>query len=374
MWPVSRLQNPSGVPGPSASVFPTHLDGAGGCQNFACLWFNQGCQPGCSECSDIAGGPVSPGPSDFRPNTCNQPNTTMSPTITNTRLRTYKDASDGRDWTAQNPWRAPGYAPVASPCGVAGGGSSPGSWMSEALEEHIVSGAVTPPFIRRGFDGRDLPEGPVTIWKQGSKQEVAWSIFQNHGGGYAYRLCPKSSNITEECFQAHHLEFASQQSWIQYGSNHSNRTFFEAVRVSEGTNPPGSTWTMNPIPSCAGPDGQPVQDPECPLPMFPPLIPGLFGDGPGACITWGVHGPVEGYHTLYDSFGNVVYQAKCTKGQGLWWGEKFQFSIFDEVAVPKDLPVGEYVLSFRLDSEQTPQVWSQCADVSITPADILAVQ
>merc|ERR1712216_1067635 len=39
-------------------------------------------------------------------------------------------------------------------------------------------------------------------------QDVGWNIIANHGGGYAYRLCPKSSNLTEACFQRHHLEFA----------------------------------------------------------------------------------------------------------------------------------------------------------------------
>ena len=41
--------------------------------------------------------------------------------------------------------------------------------------------------------------------------------------------------------------------------------------------------------------------------MFRPALPGLFGDGPGACITWAIHGPIEGFHSLYDSIGNVVY-------------------------------------------------------------------
>ena len=100
--------------------------------------------------------------------------------------------------------------------------------------------------------------------------------------------------------------------------------------------------------------------------MFPPVLPGLFGDGPGACISWAAHGPIEGFHTVFDSFGNVVYQAPCTKGQALQQAERFQFSVFDQVAVPSDLPGGEYVLSFRLDAEQTPQVWTHCADIRVT--------
>ena len=44
----------------------------------------------------------------------------------------------------------------------------------------------------------------------------------------------------------------------------------------------------------------------------------------------------------------------------------FQFNIFDNVIVPKDLRIGDYVLSFRLDAEQTPQIWTHCSDITIT--------
>jgi len=44
--------------------------------------------------------------------------------------------------------------------------------------------------------------------------------------------------------------------------------------------------------------------------------------------------------------------------------EKFTFGIVDLVKVP-DVPPGDYVLSWRWDVEQLPQVWSNCADVKI---------
>lgn len=294
----------------------------------------------------------------------------MPPTLNDPRLRTYRDNMENGDWTKNNPWRAPGFSPVGSPCGMAGGGNTPGDWVSVSLQEHIRAGAVTPPFIKRGYDGRDLPEGPKMKWAQGSVQEVAWSVFLNHGGGYAYRLCPKTGPLSEECFQKNHLEFASDMSWIQYGSNKANRTAIPATRVSEGTFPRGSTWTKNPIPPCMAPDGGPIQKAEykCSTPMFDPPIPGLFGDGPGSCVSWGIHGPVEGYHIFYDTYGNEVYAAPCTAKQSFETALMFQFNVFDEVVVPKDLPLGEYVLSFRMESEQTPQVWTQCADITITAA------
>ena len=44
----------------------------------------------------------------------------------------------------------------------------------------------------------------------------------------------------------------------------------------------------------------------------------------------------------------------------------FLFSVMDEVEIPEDLAPGEYVLSFRWDCEQTPQIWNACANVEIT--------
>jgi len=268
----------------------------------------------------------------------------------------------------RNPWRSPGYSPVGSSCGLAGGGATPGSWMSDSLTQHFMAGAATPPFIRRGFDGRAVPDGPKAVWPRGSSQDVAWSMFMNKGGGYSYRLCPKSGELTEACFQRHVLSYASNSSWIQYGPDPTNRTAIPATRVSTGTFPEGSIWTKNPIPPCAHPDGSPVREPPtCPQPMFDPPLPGLYGDGPGACVTWAVHGPVEAYHTIFDSFGKAVYQGPaCTKGQALDIARQFQFNIFDRVYVPPHYSPGEYLLSFRLDAEMTPQVWTHCADVTIT--------
>ena len=40
-------------------------------------------------------------------------------------------------------------------------------------------------------------------------------------------------------------------------------------------------------------------------------------------------------------------------------------AIVDELDLPADLPPGDYVLGWRWDCEQTPQVWSSCADVYI---------
>ena len=39
--------------------------------------------------------------------------------------------------------------------------------------------------------------------------------------------------------------------------------------------------------------------------------------------------------------------------------------ILDNLAVPKHLPPGDYVLSLRWDCEKSAQVWQACADVTI---------
>ena len=40
-------------------------------------------------------------------------------------------------------------------------------------------------------------------------------------------------------------------------------------------------------------------------------------------------------------------------------------AIVERVLILKDLAPGEYVLSWRWDCEQTPQVWNSCADVTV---------
>ena len=41
------------------------------------------------------------------------------------------------------------------------------------------------------------------------------------------------------------------------------------------------------------------------------------------------------------------------------------FIIVDRIMVP-DLEAGEYTLSWRWDVEENPQVWANCADITIT--------
>lgn len=293
----------------------------------------------------------------------------MKPTLKDPKLRTYKKLFGFLDVIdVHTPWRAPGFAPVFDPCGVAGG-----------VGIGIDPGHANPPpaGVKQGLSGQDVPAllGVKTEWRAGSTQEVSWGIDANHGGGYAYRLCPITAGVksTEECFQQHHLQFVGEESWIQFGNNKANRTAIPAARVSTGTNPSGSQWTKNPIPACGGLDGggqHLTKDKQCSNPQFdPPLAnvvnphptyaptPGLYGWGIGGC----------------DPEGQPGGFVPCSPDELAFWTDRFNFNIIDQVLIPSNLPAGEYLLSFRWDSEQTPQVWAECADVTIVQADMTLV-
>lgn len=46
------------------------------------------------------------------------------------------------------------------------------------------------------------------------------------------------------------------------------------------------------------------------------------------------------------------------------------YSIMDDVQVPEDLPVGDYLLSWRWDCEQSHQIWQNCADIQIIDGEV----
>jgi len=220
---------------------------------------------------------------------------------------------------AKKPWRAPGTAPILSPCGVLGGGlpcDVEGAWHCSSKTD----GQGRP----RETDGIHLPPTNRTVWKQGSTQQVAWSIQANHGGGYSWRLCPSSNELTEECFQKGHLRFAGTTSIVHWFDGH--ESVIPLVTTTNGTFPSGSQWARNPIP---GDDGNATFAP------FPAPCPGCDTCAKGACQ------PPN--RTL----------------------ELHNFSIIDSVVIPVDQAPGDYVLSWRWDCEVNPQVWTNCADVTI---------
>ncbi len=95
-----------------------------------------------------------------------------------------------------HPWHAPGRAHIANACG---GGTGP-------------DGGGNDPFAPG--DGTKLPKMPRTMWQAGTNVKVGWGPYINHGGGYAFRLCPDGEPQLEACFQKHHLEFVGDTSTV----------------------------------------------------------------------------------------------------------------------------------------------------------------
>jgi len=249
------------------------------------------------------------------------------------------DPTQWPSWT-QMPWRAPGSAKVNSPCGVALG-------FTEGIHEG-PNGVGTVWFpAAQNFKFEDVV---TTQWKIGSRVEAHFGILGNHGGGYSYRLCkvPKEgvTGLTEECFQKTPLRFSGNQQWVQYGEDKSTRVYFAANRTDIGTIPKGSQWTKIPIPACAGwRGGKRDKDDLCASGFqFDPPAPGLFG---------------YGKHPLKVSTASIPHAG----GEGT--GQPFPFSVGDNLDVPDGLEPGEYVLGFRWDCEQLPQVYNSCSTITL---------
>merc|ERR1711957_391763 len=51
-------------------------------------------------------------------------------------------------------------------------------------------------------------------------------------------------------------------------------------------------------------------------------------------------------------------------------GSKWAFSLVDRVVLPSELPAGDYLISWRWDCEATPQVWTNCGDVTLVDGPV----
>jgi hypothetical protein len=237
------------------------------------------------------------------------------------------------DWTKKNPWRAPGSAPVWSPCGIDGGNPWGCPRGNPKPDGCLIGG------YGYGPDGRTLKGNTnPTEWTAGEQVEVQWSLTANHGGGYQYRLCPLPAAgrqaLTEECFQQTPLAFVGETSWYEFTNK--SRIAYKAMRTSDGTTPAGSTWSRNPTPGCVSKFLGPFSNgdaTDCAGPEFEPTVPGVYGFS-----------------------SNCMLGFSCMESH----------TIVDLVQVPADVPPGDYVVGFRYDAEHTSQVWQQCADVRIS--------
>ncbi len=322
------------------------------------LWFNQGCTIGCRECTGKQDG------------SCWE----QGPATLPDHARTWRRYGETWGDCGNSPWCSPGSSPVFSPCGRAGGGPI----------EDGGAGGTPPPGFKQNFDGINLPEHPTkTVWKAGDVVEAQWSLIANHGGGYQYRLCPRNSAQTEECFQQTPMEFFGDKQYIQYCANdeqlhvrNDNPGYFPACenksrqevpahKVTTGTTPKGSTWMRNPIPACITtnpwhPGGGSVNCGQHDGTdqgdfMFPPVGQDYARSGKrlggygGATCDW----PDQQGNHCWDHYEKAL----------------FRFNIVDKLVVPR-VPPGDYVLSFRWDCEMGPQIWTLCSDVTITAPDL----
>eukprot|EP00438_Fugacium_kawagutii_P024618 Skav207647 [mRNA] locus=scaffold2758:23314:24345:+ [translate_table: standard] len=296
-------------------------------------------------------------------------------TVNAEEFRTFnvKVSSGPKDWSRKNPWRAPGTAPVyGSGCGIYGG-----------KEKNVLgSSGQLLGFHEAGMDGQKLPGKEPMVWPRGSIQEVAWAITANHGGGYSYRLCPKGGEINEECFQKTVLRFAGDTQRLVYGNvTQMGQVITDDLPpylelpltvIRNGTHPEGSEWARNPIPSCLMFDQVQCEGLEqddyiscaqaasgydvvvCPpnWVQFPEPFPGVSGHVPYWRSSLGRQVP-----QWINLMGGKQGNPPMSRG--------FSMSIMDLVKVPKDLPEGEYLLSWRWDCEQSAQVWQSCADILI---------
>lgn len=239
-----------------------------------------------------------------------------------------------------NPWRAPGAAPVVDPCGQAGG----------KYKDQVIGGDsifTKTSMAKMGDLGSQTlqPSPRKAQWVAGSFVEVAWGIRFNHGGGYQYRLCPANEPLTEECFQRFPLDFDRTKQQLLW--NNGTRFSINGTFVDTGVVPQGSTWARNPIPR--------INDDNIGL-VNPESCPGPTGrSGPG-CIQFPPPCPFD--TGIYDWSTDGAGQGECS-------GDWTMGLIADTVLIPKNLASGDYVLSWRWDSEETAQVWQNCADVTI---------
>lgn len=319
----------------------------GPCSGDECLWFNEGCWIGCSNCSSEmpAGGNYYGSPK------CPGSETPSEPTLPE-EFRTWNlgDLSSKGDWTKYHPWRSPGRAPVVDPCGMAGGYSKTRG-----------GGGQTPNGASQFDRGSQLPKlGGKTEWLAGDVVEVAWMVGANHGGGYVYSLCPAGEPLTEECFLANTLPFVGEHHAIRYMDNHS-QVLIPAVDVSEGTWPAGSTWRRNPIPACNcdGGDGCGMdKEDESRRSYADEGKPSPYGF---PCPT-GTQFPVPfGYGYGQHVWNNMRPESPA---RDMW-------SIVDRVRLPQ--VSGDFVLRWRWDTEQNPQIWTHCADVTLLSGEATLV-
>lgn len=269
-----------------------------------------------------------------------------------------------------HPWRAPGSAPVTDACGTAGGTSPAFEGPGDARFKPVPD--QTGSMIRQGDLGSVVltPGPPTATFQRGGVAEVKWGLRFNHGGGYQYRLCPSSMELTEDCFNEIPLDFVRGRQAIEL--NNSTRWLVPVPEyIDEGVIPVGGTWARNPIPVISG------QHHGCPnatsanatdnrgmhCRQFDP--PCLGDDGwsrvPGSQDPTDVNNLIysgaSGRSLLAFSIASFsIRSVSPLQVMGACSGNWISGLIVDEVVIPTHIAPGRYVLGFRWDCEQTRSV------------------
>ena len=394
-----------------------------------CLWWSQGCSIGCDYCltdpkhpankgqiptTPITGNPPHSDKAGFRKSYCDNPSTKSVLPKEYWTMNIHAEEGAVDDSYRFNPWRAPGSAPVVDPCGQAGGkypqtpvgGASTfgtvnvtGTTGKQTLTMGDLGSKVLPP-----TDPKDVPS-----WKRGSEPQVAWGMRFNHGGGYQYRLCPlEKMPCTEKDFQQMPLDFVRGSQAIMWN----NGTLYPIPHAAKYVDdsvcevvPKGSTWARNPIPRIHTDNIGMAFVGKC-LDQRPNK------DGPaGVCRQ-------EGAGWCNEKADCQQFPSPCPFDQGWYMGNATHMPtgsflpdsnqhegycsgdwtlgmVADKVKIPLTMKPGRYVVSWRMDCEETAQskrrspclssrghllhstfsvgltggwavtVWQNCADVEI---------
>lgn len=253
-------------------------------------------------------------------------------------------AGSAEDVYRFNPWRAPGTAPVKDACGMAGG--------SDKVHPSDVAVFKDTKFAKMGNLGSQVlhPLKTGVMWSTGSVVEVAWGIRYNHGGGYSYRLCPASEELTEECFRKLPLNFTGMP---RLRWNDGKELFYHGMYLTEGTSPRSSMWARNQIPRIddSGADSGEPWDQRS-----------LCQDGAKGTACRAFEPICE---EATPPWHRIEPQARHSDVEGYCSGDWTGGMLVDRVQIPEWLPPGEYVLGWRWDCEETAQVWTNCADVTV---------
>lgn len=156
--------------------------------------------------------------------------------------------------------------------------------------------------------GSFLPPKTPVKWQAGFKAEVAWSVYSDHFGGYQYRVCP-TDDFQPNTKTTEQMEACFENNVLEFVTNN------HEIRPITGG---GKGTTI-----------------------------------PAVDITTGVKPANKAWRTNPITSGSTYYKTYTN------------WLIVDEVWTPK-WP-GTYVLQWRWDCDQTSQVWTNCADITVEP-------